>query len=261
MSRSVFCVIMYENYKGLIVMDTKTEKLQRGTEKLQRRQIVLYHVISPISQQQFAQIKKRVFFEPSKNALGGQSDGYYFFTTRKGAEYHIETNKDSWGQDVNKHAYLVECLVDAITVKYPDWKLDYEATQDFLFDMIYKVALKRAIKFDDIEIKALEGKKLSLSWKGAFSRIKSFSPDKHTGLVEKVADFLYKNDKEFKSEYDDLLQDVLLGNGDNQELYAIKTDKKLDIVKITEIENEPVNVEPTSSPINKFLARYGRVKR
>ncbi len=242
-------------------MNTNTTKFQKGTGKLKQRQIVLYHVISPISQQQFMQIKENGCFERSKNALGGQSDGYYFFATREGAEYHIKTNKDSWGKDVNKHAYLVECLVDVSVVKYPDWKLDYEATQDFLFDMIYNVALKHDIKFDGIEIKALDGKKLSVSYNGAFSRIKSFSPDKHTGMIEKIADFLYKTDKEFKSEYDKLLQDMLRGKGDNQELYAIKTDKKQKITKITEIENEPVVALQTNSRIGDFYMRYSRIKR
>ena len=243
------------------MIDTKTEKMKKGTEKLKQKKIVLYHVISPISQQQFAQIKESGYFESSQDALGGQVDGYYFFTTNDGAQYHIKTNKDLWEKDAKKHAYLVECEVNASDVKYPEWKLDYEALQDFLFDMIYNAAVKRTVKFAGIEIKALEGKKLSLALDGTFSRIKSFSPDKHTGIIEKVADFLYKNDKEFKSEYDNLLQDVLDGKGENKELYAIKTENKQKITKITEIENEPVATSQVNSQIDKFLSRYGRSKR
>ena len=241
--------------------NAKVEKMKNGIDNIKQRKIVLYHIISPISHQRFAQIKESGYFESSKNALGGQVDGYYFFTTKQGAEYHIKTNKATWEQDIKKHAYLVECEVNADDVKYPNWKLDYEATQDFLFDMIYNVALKHDIKFDGIEIKALDGKKLSVSYNGAFSRIKSFSPDKHTGMIEKIADFLYKTDKEFKSEYDKLLQDMLRGRGDNQELYAIKTVNKQKITKITEIENEPVTTVPVNSQINKFLSRYGHTKR
>ena len=256
-----FCVIMYGQIKGKIVMNTKVEKLKKGIDILKQQKVVLYHVITPINQQQFSQIEKSGYFEPSKNALGGQSDGHYFFTTKKGVDYHVKTTKDTWGQDVDKHAYIVECETDASAVKYPDWKLDYEATQDFLFDMIYNVAIKHDIKFDNIEIKALEGKKLALSYDGTFSRIKSFSPDKHTGVIEKVADFLYNHDATFKSEYDKLLQDVLLGVGDDQELYAIKTQHKQKITKVIEIENEPVAASPINSQIDKFLSRYGRGKR
>ncbi len=242
-------------------MNTKVEKMKKGIDNVKQRKIVLYHILSPITQQQFTQIKESWYFNPSQDALGGQSNGYYFFTTKSGAEYHIKTNKDMWDQDVEKQAYLVECEVDASAVKYPDWKLDYEATQDFLFDMIYNAAIKHIIKFDNIEIKALDDKKLTIIYDGTFSRIKSFSADKHSGIIEKTADFLYKHDKQFKSEYDKLLQDILLGKGDNQELYAIKTANKQKITKITEIENEPVAVAPTSSQINKFLSRYGRGKR
>lgn len=256
-----FYAIMIQITKDLTVMNTKVEKIKKGIDNVKQRKIVLYHVISPISQQQFAQIKESGFFESSKNALGGQIDGYYFFTTKQGAEYHIKTNKDTWKQDIKKHAYLVECEVNADDVKYPNWKLDYEATQDFLFDMIYNVAIKHDIKFDGVEIKALEGKKLSISYKGTFSRIKSFSADKHSGIIEKTADFLYKHDNQFRSEYDKLLQDMLQGRGDNQELYAIKTLNKQKITKITEIENEPVTATPVNSQIDKFLSRYGRSKR
>lgn len=242
-------------------MNTKAEKLKKGTDKLKQQKVVLYHVISPIDQQLFTQIKKSGYFEPSKNALGGQSDGYYFFATKKGADYHIKTTKDTWKHDVGKRAYIVECETYANTIKYPDWKLDYEATQDFLFDMIYNAAIKHSIKFDDIEIMAEEGKKLSIAYNGTFSRIKSFSPDKHTGVIETIADFLYNHDNVFKSEYDKLLQDILRGVGDNQELYAIKTLHKQKITKITEIENDPIAVSPTNSQIDKFLSRYGRSKR
>ena len=254
-------ITRFKRKKGRIDMDAKVENIKKGIDKLKQKRLVLYHVITPISQQVFTQIKENGYFEPSKNALGGQSDGYYFFTTKEGVQYHIKTNKDMWENDIKKQAYLVECEIDADTVKYPDWKLDYEATQDFLFDMIYNVALKYDIKFDGIEIKAMEGKKLSIYWNGTFSKIKSFVPDKHAGLIEKVADFLYKNNKEFRTKYDKLLQDVLRGKGAYQELYAIKTPYKQKITKITEIEIEPVATLSVNSQIDKFLSRYGRGKR
>ncbi len=241
-------------------MDKKTIKIQNATNKIKQR-IVLYHVLSPINQQQFNQIKESGYFKPSENALGGQSNGYYFFTTRQGAQYHIDSNKDMWEKGADKNAYIVECEIDRDDVKYPIWKLDYEAMQDFLFDMIYMVAQKHSINFDGLEIKVANDKKLEISDNGKFSRISSFSADIHSGLVERIADYLYKNNSNFKNAYDKLLQDVFAGNGNNQELYAVKTSKKQKITNITKIEIKTPEQQPQNSQINKFFARYGRTRR
>ena len=240
-------------------MSTKIEKIQNAIQGIKQKKFVLYHVISPISQNDFIKIKESGFFEPSKNALGGQSDGYYFFTTYYGAKHHLENNKDLYGNDADKHAYLVECEIDLDSVKYPNWKLDYEALQDFFFDMIYNVATIETIKCYGIEINALKDNKLAISDNGKFSRIKQFCANDHTGLIEKVSDFLYVNNKEFRNAYDKLLRDVFDGIGSNLELCAVKTTEKHKITKITEIENQTV-AKPAkhNSQIDKFMARYGR---
>ena len=167
-----------------------------------------------------------------------------------------------WKSGVDKNAYIAECEIDMDDVKYPNWKLDYEAMQDFLFDMIYNAALEQDIICEDIKITALDSKKLALSYKKKFSRISGFSADIHSGLVEKIADFLYKNNSNFRNAYDKLLKDVLSGNGDDKELYAIKTTQKQKISKMTKIEKEQQNTQTvTQSQIDKFLSRYGRGRR
>lgn len=257
---SIYVIITWIRQKVFIVMNEKIEIFQQATKNILSRKVILYHLISPISEKDFLQIEQNGCFNPSTNALGGQSNGYYFFTTRKGAENHIQTNKDSWESVLGKKAYMVECEADIKSVKYPDWKLDYEALQDFFFDMIYNVAKKQHIKFDNVEITGTADKKLEISFNGKFSRIKSFSANDHSGLIEKISDFLYNHNEEFKNAYDKLLQDVFSGKGENQELYAVKTNIKPKIIKITKIELAE-KTQPTVSQIDKFLSRYGRGRR
>jgi hypothetical protein len=58
------------------------------------------------------------------------------------------------------------------------------------------------------------------------------------------------------------LKDVLSGNGDDKELYAIKTTQKQKISKMTKIEKEQQNTQTvTQSQIDKFLSRYGHGRR
>ena len=155
-------------------MNTTIEKLKSATNKIKLKNITLYHVITPIDDTALNQIKQSGYFNPSQNALGGQSNGYYFFTNHQAAQYHIETMQDTWENKPGKHAYLAECTIDIKDVKYPDWQLDYEAMQDFLFDMILDAAKNNTICFDDIKISASENKTMQLSVNGKFSRIKSF---------------------------------------------------------------------------------------
>ena len=242
-------------------MNVKVEKMQKAINKMEQHKFVLYHIIGPISQQQLMNLQKQGCFDPSKNALGGQSDGYYFFTTNVGVQHHIENNKDAWGNDTDRNAYIVECEIDADTIKYPIWKLDYEAMQDFLFDMIYDAAHESLIKFDDVEIQYAEDRKLIVSYNGKFSRIKNFCANNHSGLIEKVSDFLYKNNTQFRKAYDKLLMDVFQGRGEHQELYAVKTLKAHKITKITKIETKADKAVKIDSQIDKFLSRYGRHRR
>ena len=100
---------------------------------------------------------------------------------------------------------------------------------------------------------------MSILKKGRFSRIKSFCPSEHSGLVERASDFLYKHNKNFKKSYDDLMRNVFLGNGNNLELYAVKTQAKPKITKITQIKPQE-KPKTTVSQIDKFLARYGGKK-
>ena len=238
-------------------MDDKVSKFKNAENSVKSGLITLYHVIVPVTDKQFAQIQSNGYFNPSQNALGGQSNGYYFFTTVQGAKNHIETNQDLWDTTNDKHAYLAECTVNLDSVKYPDWKLDYESMQDFLFDMIYDAACTQSIKFDDIEISAGDDKKLIILNNGKFSRIKNFCANDHSGLIEQVTDFLYNHDKHFKTAYDKLLRDVLSGIGENKELYAIKTTKRQKITKLTRIEHaQHAQTNHDNSQINKFLARY-----
>ncbi len=240
-------------------MTEKSEKIQKASQNIKQKKIVLYHVIEPIDEQKIAQIKNDGYFAPSRSALGGQSNGYYFFTTRTGATNHIETNKDSWDFGDNKHAYIFECEIDSNTVKYPTWKLDYEAMQDFLFDMIVDAARDKKIKFDSTEITTTDDGKLTILENNKFSKISAFSPDRHSGLVEKIADFLYKHNSKFKNDYDKLLNDVFFGIGENPELYAVKTTEKHKITNITQLDNmAQKSPAQTNSQIDKFFARYGK---
>lgn len=218
---------------------------------------ILYHVIKPIDNKKLLEIKNNGCFFPSNNALGGQSNGYYFFTTFDGAKQHIETNKNLWNMSDSKKAYIIECEINSDDIKYPNWKLDYESMQDFLFDMIYNIALKHVIKFNNIEIKATDNK-LVIIHNNKFIKIKNFCASVHSGLVENISDFLYKNDTKFKDEYDKLLLNVFLGNGSNKELYAVKTSIKQTITKITEIKITPINKSNENSQISKYLTRYGK---
>ena len=239
-------------------MNTTIEKLKSATDKIKSKEIILYHVITPIDDATFNQIKQSGYFNPSHNALGGQSNGYYFFTNRQAAEYHIETMQDTWETDPAKRAYLAECKINLADVKYPDWQLDYEAMQDFLFDMILDAAKNNPISFDDIKISASENKTMQLSVNGKFSRIKSFNASNHSGIVERVSEFLYQNNKDFRRKYDDLLNEVFCGTGENQNLYAVKTKTKHKITNLTKIEQTPNTTIATNSQINKFLSRYGK---
>lgn len=236
-------------------MDNKILKLKQATAKVKK--ITLYHIITPINDEQFAQMQHDGFFNPSKNALGGQSNGYYFFTTYDGVEHHIKTMRDTWDLSNNKHVYIVECEINMDDIKYPNWKLDYEATQDFLFDMIYNVALIQKIKFDGIEI-SVDNKKLNINVNGKFSRISEFNAN-HSGLIEQIADYLYKHNKQFQNEYDELLLNVFTGKGKNPELYAVKTTEQQKIANVIRIENKSTPLQPANdSQINKFFARYGK---
>lgn len=239
-------------------MNTTTEKLKSATDKIKSKSVTLYHIITPIDDATFNQIKQSGYFNPSKNALGGQSNGYYFFTNRQAAEHHIETMQDTWETAPAKRAYLAECKIDFSAVKYPEWQLDYEAMQDFLFDMILDAAKNNTISFDDIKISAIDNKTMQLSVNGKFSRIRKFNPNSHSGIVERVSEFLYQNNKDFRRKYDDLLNEAFCGTGENQNLYAVKTKTKQKITNITKIEQTPTVAVAPSSQISKFLSRYGK---
>ena len=239
-------------------MNTTAEKLKSATDKVKSKDITLYHVITPIDNATFNQIKQSGYFNSSQNALGGQSNGYYFFTNHQAAQNHIDTMQDTWENTPNKQAYLAECKVDFNNVKYPEWQLDYEAMQDFLFDMIMDAAKNTNISFDNIKISVAENKTLILSVNGKFSRIKEFNPNSHSGLVERTSDFLYKCNPEFRQKYDNLLKETFFGTGENQNLYAVKTKIPQKITNITKIEQKPDAQTITNSQIHKFLSRYGK---
>lgn len=239
-------------------MSEIADKLQRATGKIKSRKIVLYHVFSQINDAEFNQIKQSGVIGVSKSALGGQSNGAYFFTTRIGATNHIKEMQGIWENTNNKNAYLAETEVDLSDAHYPTWKLDYEAMQDFLFDMIYDAARQSEIKFSGIKVSATNNNILTVTNNGVYSRLSGFVPEKHSGLVEKIADYLYSHNVGFKQQYDKLLTDVFLGYGDNQELFAVKTSMPQMITKITKIEKEPAVDTISNSQINKFLSRYGK---
>ncbi len=238
-------------------MNEKATQFHQGSKQLKSDKIILYHIITPINESDFQKIKQSGYFNPSRSALGGQSNGYYFFTTYQGAQNHIQTMKDGWESTPGKSAYIAECEINPTDIQYPKWMLDYEAMQDFMFDMIYDSATKTPIKFDRIEIKALDKKGLEIVTDGKFSRIKNFCANDHSGLIEKIADYLYAHDIEFKQKYNNLLNEAFFGLGNNQNLYAVKTKEKQKITKITKIENEPATIpQGKNSQISKFMERY-----
>lgn len=241
-------------------MFSKTSRFKNASNKLKQNKIVLYHVITPIDDKKLKSIQDSGYFNASKGALGGQSDGYYFFTTRSGMEHHIKTMRDTWERTPDKHAYLVESEIDLKNVHYPTWQLDYEAMQDFMFNMIYAMATEHEIKFDNIQISA-ENKKLIIHNGSKFSRVSEFNASEHSGLIERITDFLYNHYDKFKQDYDNLLIEIFVGNNINTELCAVKTTEKQKITKITKIEDEtPIVTTPSNSQINKFLSRYGTRK-
>lgn len=242
----------------------KSDKFNDARNKLQNKtKIILYHIIAPKYDEQIEEIKQSGTFKPSQNALGGQSNGYYFFTNMTAVNNHLNETKQSWKETPNKTAYIAECEVKPDTIKYPEWKLDYEAMQDFMFDLIYDAAHRQTIKHKNITITATDKHSLKIITGNKFKQIRQFNANEHSGIIEKIADHLYQHDNEFQIAYDRLLQDALYKHGNNSELYAIKTQTPQTITKITPIEKTAQNTVPqqnTTSQIDKFRARYNKSK-
>lgn len=221
--------------------------------------VTIYHLTKPMTADAaaiFAADLNKNIKLPPRAPLGGQSNGYFFFTTRDSADNHavFQQETKSLTTDSETNLYMIKSLVDINTIKYPTWQLDYEATKDLFFEIIFNRANISPIKFGDIVISATD-KALQIQIGKNFKRLREFKPE-HSGLIEKIVVHLYKTEKTFKNKYDNLLQDIIMGRGDDITAFAIKTTKCPNLISCEKVEN---TIQPLkTSQIAKWCAKYHR---
>ena len=191
---------------------------------------------------------------PPVAPLGGQSNGFFFFTTRHGADNHAKFQQElkSLTTASTTNLYMTTAQIDNTDIKYPTWQLDYEATRDCFFELFLNYTAQKPIKFQDVIISA-NNKTLQIQDGKKFMRLREFAPE-HSGLIEKVVAYLYTQNKTFQIEYNRLLQNVIMGNGDDTTGFAVKTTKCPPLLSCTKINN---TIQPIqSSQIAKWFDRY-----
>ena len=190
--------------------------------------------------------------------LGNQSNGFFFFTTRCAADNHakFQQEKKSLTTVSQTNLYLITAEINIDDVRYPVWQLDYEAMRDYFFDLLLNRAIVAPIGFLDVKIMAVN-KTLQIQDGNKFMKLREFTPE-HSGLIEKIVAFLYLKDKNFQTEYNNLLHNVLIGDKSNDDTtaFAIKTIKCPHLLSCEKIEN---TIQPIqSSQIAKWYDRYNR---
>ena len=218
---------------------------------------IIYHLTKPMTPDQAAAFSKDLnknIVLPPIEPLGGQSNGFFFFTTQQGADNHSKFQQEynSLTTASATNLYLTTAQIDTKDVKYPDWQLDYEATRDYFFDLFLKYYDSESIKFQDV-IVSVNNKILQIQDGKKFMRLREFGPE-HSGLIEKIVKYLYPRDKKFQFEYDKLLHTVITGQGKDTTSFAIKTTKCPPFLSCEKIDN---TIQPIqSSQIAKWFDRY-----
>lgn len=225
------------------------------------QKITLYHLTKPMTPEQVAifasDLNKNITLPPTM-PLGNQSNGFFFFTTRDGVDNHIkfQQEKKSLTTASATNLYLTTAQIDLKDAKYPNWQLDYEATRDYFFDLFLKYFTATQSKFQGITI-SVNKNTLQIQNGEKFMRLREFGAE-HSGLIEKLVQYLYLKDKNFQIEYNKLLQDIMTGKGDDTTGFAVKTTKCPILLSCEKIEN---TIQPVqSSQIAKWFNRYSKEK-
>lgn len=219
-------------------------------------EITLYHLIAqPMDSSQAAACRLDAESIVSKRVpLGNQSGGAFFFTTQNGIENHSKEMQGQFGLNKasEKNLYIVTAKIDEEKIKYPQWQLDYEAMRDDLFDLIFARASITPVKFGDVNISVVNGV-LQVQDGKKFMRLRSFAPE-HSGLIERIVEYLYNNESSFRAKYDKLLHDVIMGIGNDTTYYAVKTTECPLLLSCVKSENVLPVIQ--SSQISKWNQRY-----
>ena len=231
--------------------------LQKSGKIKNMSKVTIYHLTKPMTAEQAAafssDLNKNIKLPPI-TPLGNQSNGFFFFTTPQGADNHakFQQEKQSLTTASTSNLYLTTAQVETKDVKYPTWQLDYEATRDYFFKLFFNRANVNPIKFQDITI-STNNKTLQIQDGKKFIKLREFTPE-HSGLIEKIVALLYLTDKNFKTEYNQLLQNVMLGLGDDTTALAVKTTKCPTLLSCEKIDN---TIQPVqSSQIAKWFNKY-----
>ena len=221
--------------------------------------VTIYHLTKPMTADQAnlfaADLNKNITLPPIA-PLGNQSNGFFFFTTRQGADNHAKFQQElnSLNSASLTNLYMVSAQIDTKDVKYPTWQLDYEATRDYFFELFFNIASQQAIKFQDVVV-STNGKVLQIQDGTKIMKLRDYSPE-HSGFIERVVAYLYLKNKKFQDDYNKLLQNVMLGNGDDTVGFAVKTTKCPKLVSFEKINN---TIQPIqSTQIAKWFDRYRR---
>ena len=224
--------------------------------------VVLRHLTAPLSEEQVLRIKQEQKLSDPKACLGGQEEGFFFFTTSEGIEAQKEFAFDTTVSEQGKHRYVAETEFDVSEITYSKWKLDTEATADILFSQIRKEVLKTPIAFDDIKVSS-NGVSLNIENGESFHKYKKVTGNE-SGIIEKITDKLYQTSSSFKAFYDDFLQKIAKGQEGELDkgAYAIKT-KDCPLIKsvrpITEeVKQVDMQQRGVSSRLAAFYKKYGR---
>ena len=223
------------------------------------KKIKIYHLTKPMTAQQAADFSVDLNANiklPPIPPLGGQSNGFFFFTTYQAACNHAEFQQEtqSLTTQSDKNLYMITSNVDISDIKYPNWQLDYEATKDYFFEIFFNRANIVPIKFDDVII-SVKDNTLQIQDGKKFMKLRNFKPE-HSGLIEKIVAYLYNNESVFRQKYDELFTNIVNGQGDNFSIFAIKAKQCPTLNSCDKIENKipPVN----TSQIKKWHAKYNR---
>ena len=223
------------------------------------KKIKIYHLTKPMTAQQAAEFAVDLnanIKPPLIPPLGGQSNGFFFFTTYESACNHAEFQQEtqSLTTQSDKNLYMITSNVDISDIKYPNWQLDYEATKDYFFKIFFNRANIAPIKFDDVII-SVKDNTLQIQDGKKFMKLRNFKPE-HSGLIEKIVTYLYNNESVFRQKYNELFTDIVNGRGDNFSIFAIKAKQCPILCSCEKIENKISPVK--TSQINKYCSKYSR---
>ncbi|NCB49744.1 MAG: hypothetical protein EOM53_03605 [Alphaproteobacteria bacterium] len=210
-----------------------------------------------LSPKEAQSIRDTKTFSADRECLGGQSSGFYFFSTQEGIDSQMEFNETKVKGEAGTSRYILQAEVPVEDIKYPNWKLDTEAMKDPLFKMIFFQAKKQSFTFENITVD-VQRNKLSILKETSYNLYRSFTPDM-SGVVEKIADYLYETRPDFKKTYDTFLSAVAAGKETpfDKSTYALKSTKCPPIIKVEEYHSKPKELEASEpSRIDLFYKKY-----